>query len=132
MNEIYKSLIIAVSMLVIDGAWLAIMTSRFYSKQLGGLLSEKANFLAAGMFYAIYVIGVLVLIVNPALEHKYSDLKTFASGALLGLVAYATYDLTNQATIKNWPATVTIVDILWGAFLTGIVSLLAVRIIKAF
>ena len=131
MNEITKALIIAGTMVGIDGVWLATMTSRFYKKNLGNLLAEKANFLAAGLFYAIYVVGVLVIIINPALENKYSYVKTFLHGALFGLVAYSTYDLTNQATLKNWPVIVTIVDMLWGALLTGLVSVVALRIIKA-
>jgi len=131
MNEITKALIIAGTMVGIDGVWLATMTSRFYKKNLGNLLAEKANFLAAGLFYAIYVVGVLVIIINPALENKYSYVKTFVHGALFGLVAYSTYDLTNQATLKNWPVIVTIVDMLWGALLTGLVSVVALRIIKA-
>ena len=131
MNEITKALIIAGTMVGIDGVWLATMTSRFYKKNLGNLLAEKANFLAAGLFYAIYVVGVLVIIINPALENKYSYVKTFVHGAIFGLVAYSTYDLTNQATLKNWPVIVTIVDMLWGALLTGLVSVVALRIIKA-
>ena len=131
MNEILKVLVVAGSMVLIDGVWLATMTSRFYKKNLGNLLAEKANFLAAGLFYAIYVVGVLVIIINPALENKYSYVKTFVHGALFGLVAYSTYDLTNQATLKNWPVIVTIVDMLWGALLTGLVSVVALRIIKA-
>ena len=131
MNEITKALIIAGTMVGIDGVWLAAMTSRFYKKNLGNLLAEKANFLAAGLFYAIYVVGVLAIIINPALENKYSYVKTFVHGALFGLVAYSTYDLTNQATLKNWPVIVTVVDMLWGALLTGLVSVVALRIIKA-
>ena len=131
MNEITKALIIAGTMVGIDGVWLATMTSRFYKKNLGNLLAEKANFLAAGLFYAIYVVGVLAIIINPALENKYSYVKTFVHGALFGLVAYSTYDLTNQATLKNWPVIVTVVDMLWGALLTGLVSVVALRIIKA-
>lgn len=118
-------------MVGIDGVWLATMTSRFYKKNLGSLLAEKANFLAAGLFYVIYVIGVLVIIINPALEGKYSYVKTFLNGALFGLVAYSTYDLTNQATLKNWPVIVTVVDMIWGALLTGLVSVVALRIIKS-
>lgn len=131
MNEIYKALVIAGSMVAVDGVWLATMTSRFYKKHLGSLLAEKANFLAAGLFYVIYVIGVLVIIINPALEGKYSYTKTFIHGALFGLVAYSTYDLTNQATLKNWPPIVTVVDMIWGTLLTGLVSVLALRVIKA-
>lgn len=131
MNEIYKALIIAGTMVGIDGVWLATMTSRFYKKNLGGLLADNANFLAAGIFYVIYVVGVLMIIINPALDNKYSYLKTFINGAVFGLVAYSTYDLTNQATLKNWPVIVTVVDILWGALLTGLVSMVALRIIKA-
>lgn len=131
MNEIYKALVIAGSMVAVDGVWLATMTSRFYKKHLGGLLAEKANFFAVGLFYAIYVVGVLVIIINPALENKYSYLKTFIHGAIFGLVAYSTYDLTNQATLKSWPAIVTVVDMLWGMLLTGLVSILTLRIIKA-
>jgi len=84
------------------------------------------------LFYAIFILGLIILVVSPALSGNYSYLKLFLYGALFGLVAYGTYDLTNQATLKNWPAIVTVVDLIWGSLLTGTVAVITKFIIKFF
>jgi uncharacterized membrane protein len=119
-------------MLVIDAVWLTVMSKFFYNKYLAHLLSESPHLLPAGIFYVIYSLGVAFLIVLPALEGGFSNSKTFFYGAIFGFVAYATYDLTNHATLKDWPLTVTVVDMVWGALLTGTLSLIALLVTKHF
>lgn len=120
-----------VSFLAIDAVWLSVMTKRFYTPNLGHLLAEAPKFGPAIVFYALYVVGVLYFVILPALEGGSSPLRVFLSGALFGLVAYGTYDLTNQATLKDWPVVVTAVDLVWGACLTGFVALIAVVVSRA-
>ena len=119
-------------MAAFDGLWLGTMTKAFYRPQLGALLAKTPNWLAAGIFYPLYVFGILFFVVSPALKNNLNLTQVFMTGALLGLVAYGTYDFTNQATLKNWPVIVTVVDLIWGAVITGSVSLLAVWIIRSF
>lgn len=113
----------------IDAVWLSTMTKRFYNKHMSGMLAAKPNFVAAGVFYAIYILGIVVFVLNPALE---KDSLSFAigAGALLGLTMYATYDLTNQATLKKWPTILTVVDLAWGTFVTSLVSTIAFLILS--
>lgn len=108
--------------LAIDFIWLSTMTNLFYKKQLGSLLAANPNLFAAGIFYAIYIFGLLALVVIPAAEQN-SLIKATILGATFGLVCYATYDLTNQATLKNWPTIVSVIDILWGIALSTLVSI---------
>jgi uncharacterized membrane protein len=121
-----------IPILIIDGIWLAVVAKNFYTKYIGSLMAKSPNLLAAGLFYLLYALGLLVLIVLPAVKGETSFLKIFLFGALFGLVAYATYDLTNLATIKDWPLMVTLVDILWGTTYTGVVSLIAVYLTRLF
>jgi uncharacterized membrane protein len=109
------------SFLLIDGLWLTVIAKSFYAEHLGFLMSKTPNFTAAGIFYLIYVFTLVVLIISPAVQ-KGSLQSAILTGALFGLCAYATYDLTNLATIKNWPVLVTIVDMIWGTFLSGAVA----------
>lgn len=115
-----------VSMLAIDAVWLSVMAKRFYTSHIGHLLADAPRFVPAGIFYLLYIFGVVFFVVSPALASGAGLLKVFLSGALLGLFAYATYDLTNQATLKSWPTIVTLVDLTWGALLTGTITVIAV------
>lgn len=110
--------------LAIDLVWLGKIARGFYRRQLADLMLEKLKWQPALGFYLLYIFGLLVLVVAPAVEAG-SALRAGALGALLGCVSYATYDLSNFATLKKWPAAVVAADILWGAFLTGAVSLIA-------
>ena len=112
----------------IDAVWLGIIAKNFYSKTIGHLLSDKPNLLAALIFYIFYVFGIIVFAINPALKEK-SPITALQLGAFLGFIAYSTYDLTNLATMKDWPLHVTIIDIIWGTFLTGSVSLVSYLIL---
>lgn len=121
-----------VSLLVIDGVWLTLMGKSFYAVKLGEMMSKNFQLLPAGIFYLIYAFGLSMLVIIPAIQGHFSLLKVFLFGALLGFVAYSAYDLSNQATLKNWPLIVTIVDLIWGALLTGTVSVITVLITKYF
>jgi uncharacterized membrane protein len=110
--------------LTIDLVWLSLIARKFYAQYLGYLMKTNVNFLAAGLFYLLFVVGLVVFSVLPALE-KDSWTQALFLGALLGLVSYATYDLTNLATIKDWPLVVTIVDMVWGTVLGASVSLVS-------
>jgi uncharacterized membrane protein len=120
----------AVVFFAIDLIWLGLMNSRFYKPQLAGLMSDKVNWLPAILFYLLFVVGVVLLVVLPAIEHG-SWVSAMLLGGLLGMVAYATYDLTNLASIKNWPVAVTIIDIVWGTILAATVATISYFIAKA-
>jgi uncharacterized membrane protein len=117
-------------MLAIDGVWLATMSKRFYAARLGSLMTASPRLAPAGVFYLLYALGITLLVAVPAVNDGTALLKVFAYGALLGLVAYGTYDLTNQATLKDWPVVVTVVDLVWGALLTGVVSIISVALTR--
>lgn len=130
-NFIYAYLASLGAMAVIDALWLGLIAPAFYKKHIGFIMADKPNWIAAVAFYLIFILGVTVFVVYPGWRDGHSLLKIGLMGALLGLVAYATYDLTNHATLKNWPAIVTVVDIIWGTVLTAGVSVLAVVTLKA-
>jgi uncharacterized membrane protein len=115
----------------IDMVWLGVISKNFYREQIGFLMKANINWPAAILFYVLFIAGVVVFVVTPALE-KQSWVHALLMGALFGLVTYATYDLTNLATMKDWPLTITIVDLLWGMTLSGSVSTLAYLIAKKF
>ena len=96
--------------LLIDAIWLGLVAPKFYKAQIGHLMSEKPNFVAALIFYLIFIVGVVYFVVNPAVEAQ-SMTKVLVAGALFGVMTYATYDLTNLATLKDWPIKVTIIAI---------------------
>ena len=108
----------AVVFLVIDAIWLIWIAKGFYAERLGDLLLDRPIMVAAGIFYATYVIGIVVFAVASGLRDD-SALTALTNGVLFGLLAYATYDMTNLATLKGWPLSVTVVDIAWGGFITG-------------
>ena len=110
--------------LAIDFIWLGFVAKNFYAKQIGFLMKPDVNFVAAGLFYLLFVVGLVVFSILPALE-KNSWAQALILGGLLGTISYATYDLTNLATIRDWPLVVTVVDIVWGAFLGASVSLIS-------
>jgi uncharacterized membrane protein len=110
--------------LAIDAVWLGVVARKFYARHIGFLLAPKPNWAAAIVFYLIFILGIVVFVVQPGL--KADSLKfTLGRAMLFGLVTYATYDLTNHATVKGWPAIVTYVDLAWGMALTTAVSFVA-------
>ncbi len=114
----------------LDAVWLGVVAPKFYRSQIGHLMAEKANFLVAALFYLIFIGGLVYFVVAPGVGM--STREAILRGALFGLVTYATYDLTNQATLRGWPVTLTIIDIVWGTVLTGITSALSVWAAKVF
>jgi uncharacterized membrane protein len=107
--------------LAIDMVWLGLLSKDFYRTQIGNLLKPDVNWAAAIIFYLIFIAGLVVFVITPAME-KGSWLNALLLGLLFGLVCYATYDLTNLAVAKNWPVLVTVVDLIWGAVLAASVS----------
>ncbi len=105
----------------IDMLWLGVISKDFYKQQLGYIMTPNVNWYAAIIFYLIFIAGLVLFVVSPALA-KNSIQHAIVFGALFGLITYATYDLTNLATIKDWPLKVTIVDMIWGAVLASSVS----------
>ena len=113
-----------VGFLAIDIVWLALVARGFYKSQLGFLLSDQPNWWAAVVFYILFIAGLLVFAIFPGLQAE-SLRKALLLGAFFGLVTYATYDLTNHATVKNWPWIVTVVDMVWGTVLAASVTAIA-------
>jgi uncharacterized membrane protein len=112
---------------LIDMVWLGAVAKGFYRKHLGALMAPKVVWPAAIMFYLLFIAGLVTFVIWPALVADQAPfLRPLILGAFFGLVAYATYDLTNLATIKDWPIVVTVVDLVWGTTLGGVVSWLSV------
>ena len=114
---ILQFLVVAAAFAVIDAVWLKSMNP-FYRSQIGDLLADKPHLGYAVVFYVMYIAGIVFFALRPALDGG-SWLTAVGYGAALGAFAYATYDLTNAATLKKWPLQLIVVDILWGAVLTG-------------
>jgi uncharacterized membrane protein len=106
----------------VDMVWLGLVASSFYKKHLGYLMSPSVNWLAAIIFYLLFVVGILVFVVLPGIKEN-SLPNTILRAVLFGLITYATYDLTNLATVKDWPLMITLVDLGWGMALSAIVSI---------
>jgi len=111
----------------IDLVWLAVIAKNFYRQHIGHLMSADVNWPAALLFYAVYIGGIVFFAIKPAFEAG-SASRALAYGAFFGFIAYATYDLTNQATMKNWPVLVTVIDLAWGTVLTGTVAFLSYQV----
>jgi uncharacterized membrane protein len=108
----------------IDMIWLGVVAKGFYRRHLGSFMSPKVNWIAAMLFYLLFIVGLLVFAVRPAFLAS-APLNALFYGALLGLISYATYDLTNLATLKDWPLIVTVIDLIWGTVLGGAVSFIS-------
>jgi len=111
----------AITMGVLDVLWLTLANGRLYRPVIGSLMADKPDLRPALAFYVIYLVGIVFFAIAPGLKAD-SLVKTAVSGAVLGLVAYATYDLTNQATLKVWATHITLIDMAWGAFLTTVAA----------
>ena len=112
----------AVSFLALDALWLGVVAQKMYQREFGPMLLDKPNMGAAVAFYALYIVGVEFFAVKPALEAG-SWTRAVISGALFGLIAYATYDLTNLATLKGFPVKVVAPDLAWGMVVTTVAAL---------
>lgn len=117
---------LALAMLPLDALWLTLAVPRLYQPAIGPLLAERPDWVAGLLFYGLYALGVAVLVLRSADDAAPpTPGQAWRRGALFGLVAYATYDLTNQATLRGWPWHITLIDLAWGALLTGLVSAFA-------
>ncbi len=119
---LYSWVILLILMIIIDFFWLSTMGPKFYKTHLNHLFAENINYLSAFLVYVFFTFGLSWLVIIPAFNNNASIYNVALSGFIFGLVVYSVYDLTNQATIKNWPALVTIVDALWGATLSCLIS----------
>lgn len=111
----------AVVFFAIDMLWLGLIAKALYNKYLGSFLSDNVNWTAAVIFYLIFIAGIFIFSILPAVERG-SWIRALILGGLFGFIAYATYDLTNMATMKDWPLTIVIIDMIWGFVLTATVS----------
>jgi uncharacterized membrane protein len=121
MKYIYLYLLTFAVFLAIDFVWLTWIAKNLYAEKIGHLLAENPNLIAALVFYLLFVGAALLFAVLPGYEAQ-SVTKTLLLGAALGMITYATYDLTNLATLKDWPLSVTIIDIIWGTSLCAVTS----------
>jgi uncharacterized membrane protein len=114
-------IVVLVSFFAIDLVWLGVVARTLYRKYLGFIMAPSPNWLAAVLFYLLFIAGILVFVLSPGLEAN-SLRVTLIRAALYGLITYATYDLTNLATLKDWPLTITVIDMTWGTILSVSVS----------
>ena len=113
---------------VLDAFWLGMVAPRFYKSQIGFIMAKNPNWLAAVLFYALYIAGMVIFVTGREGTLQQAALR----GALFGLVCYATYDLTNLATLEGWTVLVTVVDLCWGTFLSATTALAAVWLGRIF
>ncbi|WP_111561061.1 DUF2177 family protein [Rhizobium sp.] len=109
------------TLLVLDAIWLGLVARTFYRDQLGDLMLPSPNFGIAAIFYLFFAVAVVVLAVLPAIASG-SLWTAVIYGLILGLAAYGTYDVTNLATLRNWPPLMSIVDLAWGGFVTAMTA----------
>jgi uncharacterized membrane protein len=126
---IISYLLTTVVFFAIDMVWLGLIAKNLYSKYLGTLLSSEVKWAAAIIFYLLFIVGIQVFVVYPSVE-KQSLIRVILLGALFGLITYATYDLTNYATMKGFPLNIVFIDLAWGTILTTLVSIAGYFIVK--
>lgn len=117
--------------LAIDAVWLGLVAKSFYADQLGPLMREDVLFLPAAIFYLLYSAGIVLLAIRPG-QPDVSLLNVAFYGAVVGFIAYGTYDITNLATIKNWPPLMTAIDLLWGTALSSLVAVAGALAMRKF
>ncbi len=118
MTFLKHTLISLVVFTLIDLVWLLFISRKLYKDKIGHLMADKVNLPAAIIFYLLFIVAMVFFVINPAVE-KQSLLYALAAGAFFGLVTYATYDLTNLATLRDWPVSMTIIDMTWGTLITS-------------
>ncbi|REE78823.1 putative membrane protein [Lutibacter oceani] len=126
---IFSYLLTFLVFLIVDLLWLGVIAKGIYQKYLGGFLSDKVNWTAAFIFYFIFVLGISIFAIYPSVN-KNSINNAILMGALFGFFTYATYDLTNLATLKSWPLSIVFIDIIWGSVLSAFVSFSGFYIVK--
>ena len=122
MGYVYIYLAAVAIFLGIDAVWLKTMTGLFYEKRIGHLLADEPNMIAAGVFYLFYLLALCIIILYPQIKAQASLGHIFLMGALIGLMAYGTYDFTSLALYKDYTLDTALVDFVWGGLLTGTVS----------
>lgn len=116
--------------LAADAVWLTLMATRLYKPTLGDILLPQFLVAPAAVFYLLFIVGVVIFAVAPALQSGQWT-TALVYGALFGFFAYGVYDFTNMATLRNWTATITVADLCWGTFLTGLSATLGTIITQA-
>lgn len=129
MGVIKTYFIALVVFFLIDIFWLVIVAKNVYQQELGYIMSDRPNWIAAVLFYLIFITGIVFFVINPSLE-KGSWTYALLVGMFFGFITYSTYDLTNLATVKDWPLKITIIDLIWGTSLGGLVSTITFFILK--
>jgi len=119
-----------VAFLALDFIWLGYIAGNFYRSELGPLLLERPNLIASALFYALYAVGIVIFAVSPAWQSQ-SWTSALSYGALFGLFAYATYDMTNYATLRGFPLKIALLDMAWGMVVTGISAAFAYAVTSA-
>jgi uncharacterized membrane protein len=125
MNYLYAYFVALIIFLVVDAVWLKVVANKFFVTNLGHLMNPKTKLLYATLFYLFYPVSIAVFTVIPA----ESAMNSAILGALLGFTAYSTYEFTNMAIIKDWPAKIVTLDIFWGSALTSVTSLITYLIL---
>lgn len=126
MKHLTLSLLTLIIMLIMDAFWLGLIAKKFYSANIGHLMSNQVNWSAAIVFYLLFGFSFVFLILIPLKDSSLSNIALHA--AIFGIVCYGTYDLTNMATLKNWPLIVTVVDMTWGAIIATTTAIGAIVI----
>lgn len=127
-----KQYIIAlIIFLLIDSIWLLVIAKNLYQNELGSLMAKNPNLIAALIFYLLFIFGLVYFVINPGIEIN-SITKILINGIIFGLVTYATYDLTSLAVIQNFSLKVTIIDLIWGIFISVSTSVITFYIFKVF
>ena len=121
MDFVKTYLVAFVVFFLIDIVWLVVVARKLYQKELGYIMSSQPNWFAAMLFYLLFITGVVFFVINPSLA-KESWSYALLVGMFFGLITYSTYDLTNLATLKDWPLKITIIDLIWGTSHGGLVS----------
>jgi uncharacterized membrane protein len=129
MRRVIAYVVALVTMVVLDGVWLGVIAASLYRDALGSLMADPVNLWAAGAFYLVYPVGLVVFAVRPGDGAGAGAVA--ARGALFGLIAYATYDLTNLATLKGFPVGIALIDMLWGTVISAVASAAARRATRA-
>lgn len=125
MFEVIKVFIITfVVFMGIDLIWLGLISKKMYAEKLGFIMRKDVNWPVALAFYVLFMIGLLFFVVYPAID-KGSWSYALLAGMFFGLVTYGTYDLTNLSTLKDWPVSITVIDLIWGSSICGMTSLIS-------
>ena len=129
MKFLVQYLIVLVVFFAVDLVWLGVIAKDLYAKLLGHLMAKSVNWPAAMIFYLIFILGLVIFVIQPTLADG-NLVKGLGMAALFGLVTYSTYDLTNLATLRDWPILITVIDLAWGTTLSTLVTLISVLILQ--